>query len=102
MRKKLGILFLLAISAIFPLATANAASGMQSAIVQQEAPRITVSQGTLTITASPDCQLTFEIYSITGQLIKRLKLTDGSASIDLHSGCYIIRCEKWSKKIVIN
>lgn len=67
-----------------------------------DAPKVTVSQGVLTISAAADGEQMFEIYSITGQLVKRVKITSGTASVELHRGCYIVRCQGWSKKVVIN
>ena len=72
------------------------------AAIHTDSPRAVVSQGSVTITAQQDCDAVFEIYSITGQLVKRFKLSAGTATIELHKGCYIVRCEGWSKKIVIN
>lgn len=44
----------------------------------------------------------FQIYSITGRLEKSFSLRDGSQTVDLPQGCYIVRCEKWSKKVIVN
>lgn len=43
----------------------------------------------------------FEIYSITGQRVKSIAVEGGSAKVDLPKGCYIVRCAKWSKKVVV-
>ena len=102
MIKNIGISLILALAAAVPFTAISASNGTQWSLNQQDAPKLTVAQGNLTITAQPDCQPTFEIYSITGQLVKRIRLNDGYASIDLHSGCYIVRYGKWSKKIVVS
>jgi hypothetical protein len=45
----------------------------------------------------------FNIYSITGQLIKVVKIAeDGHATIDLPKGFYVVRCNGWwSRKVVV-
>lgn len=69
---------------------------------QNDSPKVSVAQGCLVISAATDCDAAFEIYSITGQLVKRVKLANGTATVELHRGCYIIRCQNWSKKVVVN
>ncbi|MDE6489354.1 MAG: T9SS type A sorting domain-containing protein, partial [Paramuribaculum sp.] len=76
---------------------------IQPSSVQIDAPRISVSQNSVTITTSTDnATQTFEVYSMTGQLVKRITTTDRSATFELPRGCYIVRCGRWSKKIIIN
>lgn len=43
----------------------------------------------------------FEIYSITGQRVKSVAVEDSSVRVELPDGCYIVRCSKWSKKVVV-
>lgn len=44
----------------------------------------------------------FGVYSITGQLIKSIKvLPHTSTTITLPKGYYIVRCEKWAKQVVV-
>lgn len=44
----------------------------------------------------------FQIYSITGQLVKTVEVSAGvQSTVDLPTGCYIVKCSKWSKKIVV-
>lgn len=66
-----------------------------------DTPTLTVAQASFTVKGSPDCPLTFEVYSLTGQIVKRFKLKDGSFTLELPRGCYIIKCSVWSKKVVI-
>ena len=65
MIKNIGISLILALAAAVPFTAISASNGTQWSLNQQDAPKLTVAQGNLTITAQPDCQLTFEIYSIT-------------------------------------
>ncbi len=43
----------------------------------------------------------FEIYFITGQRVKSVAIDNGSTTIELPKGCYIVRCPQWSKKVVV-
>lgn len=43
----------------------------------------------------------FYIYSITGQMIKSIEVTDGHVYIELPKGFYIVKCDSWSKQLVI-
>jgi len=45
----------------------------------------------------------FSIYSITGQLIKTVKVSsDQRTSIDVPKGFYIVKCSnQWSRKVVV-
>lgn len=45
----------------------------------------------------------FHIYSITGQLLKTVRLSaDGHASIDMPKGFYVVRCNgQWSRKVIV-
>ena len=46
-------------------------------------------------------QTRFEIYSITGQQIKSVTVNTESQTIELPSGCYIVRTPGWSKKVIV-
>lgn len=43
----------------------------------------------------------FNIYSITGQMIKSIEVLDNTVTIDLPKGFYIVKCDSWSKQLVI-
>lgn len=65
-------------------------------------PRLKVySYGVELIVEADSGEFNFRIYSITGQVVKSLKLSEGSELIELPQGCYIVKCEAWSKKIII-
>lgn len=46
-------------------------------------------------------QTTFEVYSITGQQVKSVTVSNESQTIELPKGCYIVRCPQWSKKVIV-
>lgn len=44
----------------------------------------------------------FHIYSITGQLVKAIEVgAGGSERVELPRGCYIVKCSRWSKKVMV-
>ena len=47
--------------------------------------------------------VTFNVYSITGQLVKVVRVSaDQRASVDFPKGFYIVRCgNQWSRKVVV-
>ncbi len=46
---------------------------------------------------------TFNVYSITGQLVKVVRVAaDQRASVDFPKGFYIVKCSnQWSRKVVV-
>lgn len=57
------------------------------------------TNGGIKLTAESD--MTFDIYSITGQRIKSVSVSSGTEQINLPKGCYIVRCAQWSKKVIV-
>ena len=64
-------------------------------------PTIKTSAGTITLTVTSDESVNFQIYSITGQVIKSITVSHGSATLELPKGYYIVRCSHWSKSVVV-
>ncbi len=93
----------------FALATGAAGVDALAAVtdngVQQEltSPTVTlkVGQGQIELTVNGDELVKFHIYSITGQLVKSASSTNGSIVVELPRGLYIVKCDKWSKQIVV-
>ena len=49
-----------------------------------------------------DIELTFSIYSITGQVVKSVSVGEGtSTTVNLPKGFYIVKCEYWSRKVIV-
>ena len=57
-------------------------------------PTLKSVSGGIEITVSDGIKHDFYIYSISVSL-------DDTSTIDLPQGCYIVKCESWSKKIVV-
>lgn len=100
MKKFLYIVTLTIALNVYGLANAAEPSGQETAVIS-EAPTLSVGRNSLTVKGGEDCNMLFEVYSITGQLIKRFKLDDGSYTLELPRGCYIVKCSRWSKKAII-
>lgn len=65
-------------------------------------PEATAGEGLLTLKASPEESDVFQIYGITGQLIKKLEVKAGdSAQLELRRGIYIVKCSRWARKIMV-
>ena len=66
--------------------------------LKENAPEVKVYSGGIEIIVKPESgTYNFRVYSITGQVVKRLKLSEGSERIELPQGCYIVKCEAWTK-----
>ena len=50
-----------------------------------------------------ESDVTFNIYSITGQLIRSVRVSAGTkVTIDFPKGFYIVKCSgRWSRKVVV-
>ena len=49
-----------------------------------------------------DNESTFSVYSITGQIVKSVSVPGGTtATINLPKGFYIVKCEYWSRKVIV-
>lgn len=64
-------------------------------------PTIKAVSGGITVTISGDSAVQFQIYSITGQAIKTFTATQGATSIDLPRGYYVVKCNYWSKTVIV-
>ncbi len=57
--------------------------------------------GAITLTTISDEPIQFQIFSITGQIIKTVTLSQGSTTIELPRGYYIVKCNYWSKTVIV-
>ena len=60
------------------------------------------AEGRIVFTAGTT-EATFNVYSITGQLIKVVRVSaDQRVSVDFPKGFYIVKCSnQWSRKVVV-
>lgn len=100
--KKIFTLILLLFAVSVNVAATESAQSRAGIEAQVNIPKVIIQQGAINLTNVSDTELTVDVYSITGQLVKRVRLSTGSVSIEVKSGCYIIKCERWSKKVIVN
>lgn len=101
MKRLCSITILLAAICATPLATVSQPIE-PPAFEQTDSPVVNVMRGAIEIKTFGIQTYHFHIYSITGQLLKRVALSNGASTIiELPQGCYIVKCEKWSKKVAI-
>lgn len=103
MRRKIAILLtLMAMVSSYPVVAdaATAASGVVDGIVAGSSAH--GGNGRIVLTAGYQ-DATFSIYSITGQLIKTVKLgAEQRTSVDVPKGFYVVKCAgQWSRKVVV-
>lgn len=82
-------------SAVYALPTQDTCS-----VIGNQAS-VRASSGVITLTANSDEPICFQIYSITGQAIKNITISQGSATIELPRGYYIVKCDHWSKTVIV-
>ena len=68
----------------------------------QTGPLAQGAEGRIVFTAG-NSDAVFNVYSITGQLIKVVRVgADQRASVDFPKGFYIVKCNsQWSRKVVV-
>lgn len=101
--KNLLALIILALTFVaIPCATAMSAPTQMRQEIAISEPTITGQRGSIVIACPVNGRsYTFQIYAITGQLLKKVQLTDTTATIVIPQGCYIVKCESWIKKVIV-
>ena len=98
------MLYILTLSIALAVGATSATIAAPSRVEQVSSDETTVlgGKGTISMIAG-DNDATFSIFSITGQLIKTVRVNAGTKmTIDLPKGFYIVKCAgKWSRKVVV-
>ncbi|MDE7396517.1 MAG: T9SS type A sorting domain-containing protein [Muribaculum sp.] len=94
------IALIVALAIVSPVAVSAVSFDGESIQMLDSTPTVKVVAGGVQIVTSDGEPKTFYFYSITGQLIKSVTVSD-SAVVDLPQGCYIVKCTNWSKKVVV-
>ncbi len=91
----------LSMSAVVPaVASAQSSDDDMASSVTTTAPVMkAVAQG-IELIVSDGGVHHFYIYSITGQMVKSVDVAE-SVTVELPQGCYIVKCNDWSKKIIV-
>lgn len=99
--KYIRIIFV-AIAVCFGMMTGlNLSASPRIEHVDSKLPQAKIIGSQLELTAPDGVTVKFEIYSITGQLVKTVELQGQSERLDLPQGCYIVRAPGCTKKIVL-
>ncbi len=98
------LLYILTMCVALAVGTESATLAAAPRIEQFSSEETTVvgGKGTISMVAG-DSDVTFSIFSITGQLIKSVRVNAGTkVTIDVPKGFYIVKCAgKWSRKVVV-
>ena len=102
MRRALYILTLSVALAVGSVSVTMVASPTRVEQVSSDETTVVGGKGTIVMVAG-DGDTTFNIYSITGQLIKTVRVNAGTrVTIDMPKGFYIVKCAgRWSRKVVV-
>lgn len=101
MKRLLYILVLMVtLGVVMPSVTAFAEPRIEQVASDESA--VVGGKGTIAMTAG-ESDATFNVYSITGQLIKSIKVNAGTkVTMEFPKGFYIVKCVgKWSRKVVV-
>lgn len=79
---------------------AEAKTSVESRMAERQ-PIVSVDKGYIELTAPDSETVKFEIFSITGQLIKSVSVKGSTAKVELPKGFYIIKCEAWTKRVML-
>lgn len=64
-------------------------------------PSVKVVHGSVEINIPGDDACQVYVFAITGQLVKSLVAQPGVTTIDLPAGYYIVKCDKFSQRVII-
>lgn len=102
MRKLYVILILIAFLGTASYGYSSNSNAIQEEKITIDSPSIKYTSGGVELSVSDDNVYQFGIYTITGHLIKSIKVAPHtSVTIELSQGYYIVKCDKWVKQIVI-
>lgn len=69
---------------------------------ESETAKIIAGSDAIVLSVNGEKSEKFQIYSITGQLVKTIEVgAGGSERVELPRGCYIVKCSLWSKKVMV-
>ena len=97
------LLYILTLCVALAVGSVSATMVAESRIEQVSSEETTVvgGKGTIAMVAG-ESDATFNIFSITGQLIKSVRVNAGTkVTIDVPKGFYIVKCAGKSRKVVV-
>lgn len=102
-KKKLRFMICLIASVTMPsIATATGDYRQNTVNVSESgAPSVSASAGAIELSCGAIQTVKFQIFSITGQLVKSVTVTGGTVKIELPKGFYIVKCESWTRRVMV-
>lgn len=104
MKKFLNILLFVGLTAGMLPNTLYAFDETERQSIEQEmskCPELKILNNSIEIVVSDDKDHTVAVYALTGQVIKNIVVSEGSTSIDLNSGYYIVKIDDTAKRVII-
>lgn len=103
MMRKLFVILMLSLVCGFALNMSAADTGDESKGADTFVSGVSVysGNGVIVLNNNSEEAVTFNIYSITGQMIKSVTIQGGNSNIDLPKGFYIVKCNQWSKRVIV-
>lgn len=101
MRKIVTTVILLAASVAYTGQWYASARTVVESKVVEHGPSVSVEKGFVELTAPEGDTVKFEIFSITGQLVKSVTVKGSTVKVDLPKGFYIIKCDCWTKRVML-
>ncbi len=100
--RRLLYIFTLCVALAVGAVSVNAYAEPRVEQVSSEETTVYGGKGTIAMVAG-ESDATFNIYSITGQLIKTVRVSAGTkVTVDVPKGFYIVKCAgRWSRKVVV-
>lgn len=96
------MVFLMAAVASVEMTAATAQPATRESVSQDfTSPELKVSGSVIELYCGDSTNVKFEIFSITGLLVKQVTLASGSMRIELPKGFYIVKCESWTRRVML-
>lgn len=101
--RKLVVILMFSLSCSLALNMSAAAVGEETKSIETVVSGVSVysGNGLIVLNNNSEEAVTFNIYSITGQIIKSVTIQNGNSNIDLPKGFYIVKCNQWSKRVIV-
>lgn len=103
MKKLVLIIFLSLCASAGVISYEAQASDVAREVVVQDTsgPGLRVTGSSLDLMCGDSVNVKFEIFSITGQLVKAVTVASGTARVELPKGFYIVKCENWTRRVML-
>lgn len=81
--------------------SARAASLPREEIQAAATPSVSIDGAVIEMRNPYSEPVKFQIYSITGQLIKSVVVKSVPVRLELPKGFYIVKCDNWTKRVML-